>query len=167
MYVAEFRDLHARRRRQRPARPDQPHHALREHEGRRRLRQAHRVRRQAGAAAHDRRRSTTTASSPTRPHSDDIIKYTDTNNDGVADKQRDVLYRRRPRPRRQPRARAGRLHLGPRQLDLHHLQRLPLPLDAGRASCRSRPAERRPVGRDAWTTTARCGSSTPAASAAR
>ena len=36
-------------------------------------------------------RSTTTASSPTRPRSDDVIKLTDTNGDGVADK-REVFY---------------------------------------------------------------------------
>ncbi len=46
------RQLHARRRRQQPARARQPHHPLGEHEGRRRLRQAHRLRRQARAAAH-------------------------------------------------------------------------------------------------------------------
>ena len=36
-------------------------------------------------------RSTATASSPTRPHSDDVVKYTDTNDDGVADK-RELFY---------------------------------------------------------------------------
>ncbi len=63
-------------------------------------------------------------------HSDDVVQYCDTNDDGMADKRRCVLYRRRRRPRRERRARAERLHLGPRQLDLQHLQLVPLPLDA-------------------------------------
>ena len=46
--------LHARRRRQQPAPAREPHHALREHQGRRRLRQAHGLCRQARAAAHHR-----------------------------------------------------------------------------------------------------------------
>ena len=38
--------------------------------------------------------------------SDDVVKYTDTNNDGVADKREHCVLGHRPRPRRQPRARA-------------------------------------------------------------
>ena len=80
--------------------------------------------------------------------SDDVIKWTDTNNDGVADKREHFYLRHRPRPRRQPRARAGRLRLGPRQLDLHDLQRVPLPLDADRHPQGTHRPEWRPVGRD-------------------
>ncbi len=46
--------LHARRGRQQPAHAGESHHALREHQERWRLRQAHDLRRQARAAADDR-----------------------------------------------------------------------------------------------------------------
>ena len=61
------------------------------HQRRRHVRQAHRLRRQAGAAAHGAAARRRTASSRTRPASDDVIKLTDTNGDGVADK-REVFY---------------------------------------------------------------------------
>ena len=48
-----------------------------------------------------------------------------------------VLQRRRPA--REPRASAERVRVGARQLDLQHLQRLPLPLDARAGSSGSRP----------------------------
>ena len=139
--------LHARRGRQQSAHAREPHHALREHQGRRRLRQADGLRRQAGAAAHDR-------SARRQQHPDQ--------RDGVGRRRqvhryqqrrrrrqaRALLLGHRHRPRRQPRARAGRLQLGPRQLDLHDLQRLPHPLDAERHPQGADRAERRAVGRD-------------------
>ena len=76
------------------------------------------------------------------------------------------LQRCRRRPRRQPRAPAERLRLGTRQLDLQHLQRLSVPLDAGRFPPR---ADRTATARSgAWRrmTTARSGSRAAAASAA-
>ncbi len=57
-----------------------------------------------------------------------------------------LLHGRRQRAQRQHAAGAERLRLGARQLDLQHLQRLPLPLDAARNSSRAVRASRRRVG---------------------
>ncbi len=58
-----------------------------------------------------------------------------------------LLQRRRPP--REPRASAERVRVGARQLDLQHLQRLPLPMDARRNPQGADRAQLRPVGVDA------------------
>ena len=139
--------LHARRRRQQPAHAREPHHALREHQGRRRLRQAHGLRRQARAAAHHR-----AARRQQHPDQRDRVRRRRQVHRHQQRRRRRqaraLLLGHRHRPRRQPRARAGGLQLGPRQLDLHDLQRLPHPLDAERHPQGADRAERRAVGRD-------------------
>ena len=80
---------------------------------------------------------------------------------------RSRLHRHRPERRRQHRAPEGRPPVGHRQLDLHHLQRVPHPLDADGHPARADRAERRPVGPRHRTTTASRGSWTRAASAGR
>ena len=74
----------------RRARADQPDQPLGEHEGRRPLRQAHRLRRQARRAAHD-----PAAAGRRHPHERNRLRrhhqVTDTNGDGVADK-REVVF---------------------------------------------------------------------------
>ena len=67
MYVAEFVSYMLDADGNGAARSDQPHHALREHEGRRQVRQAHGLRRQAHPAAHDPAARRTASSSPTKP----------------------------------------------------------------------------------------------------
>ena len=132
------RHLHARRRRQQPAHAREPHHALREHQGRRRLRQAHGLRRQARAAAHG-----PAARRQQHPDQRDRIRRRRQVHRHQQRRRRRqaraLLLGRRHRPRRQPRTRAERLHLGPRQLDLQHLQRLPHSAGRRTASSRSRP----------------------------
>ena len=129
MYVVEFvtymPDVDGNRQRE----PRQPHHALGRHQRRRHVRQANRLRRQAGAAAHG-----AAARQGQHPHQRDRLgrrDQVDRHQRGRRRRQaRDLLHGRRPRPRRQPRAHAERVRVGPRQLDLQHLQRLPFPLDA-------------------------------------
>ena len=89
-------------------------------------------------------------------HAQEVWKYTDTNGDGVADKKElfDTGYGRL----RQRRARRELPHLGPRQLDVQHGQRVPRALDAARRRSRSRPAPTARSGASRRTTTARCGS---------
>ena len=109
------------------------------------VRQAHRLRRQAHPAAHG-----AAARQQQHPHQRDRFGRRHQADRHQRRRRRgqegNLLHGRRPGPRRQPRARAERLHLGPRQLDLQHLQRVPLPLDADRHPARTDGAERRPVG---------------------
>ena len=76
--------------------------------------------------------------------SDDLIKLTDTNGDGVADK-REVVFTGigQSREHRAPEIRPALEH---GQLDLHDLQRVPDPLDAVGLPARADGTERRPVG---------------------
>ena len=71
-------------------------------------------------------------------NADEVWKYTDTNNDGVARQEGAVHHRHgAPGERRAP---GKPLHVGHGQLDLQHLQRVPRSLDARRRRCASRPA---------------------------
>ncbi len=139
------RDLHARRRRHRPARAAQPHQPLGGHRRGRQVRQADGLRRQADPAAHD-----PAARQGQHPHQRDRFgrrHQADRHQRRRRRRQaRGVLQRRRRRPRRQSRARAERVRVGARQLDLQHLQLVPLPLDADRRRPRADRPERRPVG---------------------
>ena len=96
----------------------------------------------------------------------DVVKWTDTNGDGVADK-RELFYTGVGPPGQQPRAPAERVRLGHGQLDLQHLQRLPLPLDAEGHPARADRRRTAASGACRRTPTARCGSWTRAANAAR
>ena len=90
-------------------------------------------------------------------HSDDVLMLTDTNGDGVADK-RQVFYTGvgTGRSGNVQQAQSGFVW-GARQLDLQHLQRVPLPLDAARHRPRALRALRAPSGACRWTTTGRSG----------
>ena len=73
-------------------------------------------------------------------HSDDVLQLTDTNGDGVADKKQ-VFYTGVGNGAAATSSSAERLRLGARQLDLQHLQRVPLPLDAARHPPRAARAD--------------------------
>ena len=99
--------------------------------------------------------------------SDDIVKWTRHERRRRRRQARGRLHRHRPERRRQHRAPEGRPDVEHGQLDLHDLQPVPHPLDAGGIPARADRPQRRPVGPRVTTTTASRGSWTRAASAGR
>ena len=107
MYVGEMISYMMDAERQPRARSDQPHQPLGEHEGRRPLRQAHRVRRQPRRAAHDPAARRTASSSRARPTP--TTSSSDRHQRRRRRRQaRGRLHRHRPERRRQHRAPEGR-----------------------------------------------------------
>ena len=145
MYVGEMISYMMDAERQPRARADQPHQPVGEHEGRRPLRQAHGLRRQARRAAHD-----PAAPGRRHPHERDRLRRSrevDRHQRRRRRRQaRGRLHRHRPERRRQHRAPEGGPALEHGQLDLHDLQPVPHPLDADRLPARADRPERRPVG---------------------
>ena len=128
--------LHARRRRQRQVRADQPHQHVGRHQRRRHRTTSTPCSSTTSSCRAWSCRSTATASSPTKP----------------TGRRREVDRHERRRRGRQARAvlhgrrlgrdgnlehQQSRLRLGHGQLDLQHLQRVPLPLDAERHPARA------------------------------
>ncbi len=99
--------------------------------------------------------------------SDDLIKLTDTNGDGVADK-REVVFTGigQSGDANIEHQKAG-LVWGHRQLDLHDLQRLPDPMDAGRIPARAHRHRTAASGAWPWMTMGSRGSWMRAESADR
>ena len=144
MYVLEMRSYMQDADGSNVARADQPHLAPRRHRRRRHVRQAHRVRRQDGDAAHRLSAAGRRASSRSRPTTATCTSTPTPNGDGVADKK-ELFYAGR-RPRHEHGVAARRADLGARQLALHDLQPVPAAHRAGRqAAARRDRAERRPV----------------------
>ncbi len=147
MYLVGVSQLHAGCRCNERTRARQPHQPLGEHQGRRQVRQAHGLRRSRDVPADDPR--------PRRQQRPDQRDAFRRRGSILGHEQRwrrgqegDFLLRCWRRPRRQRRARAERLSVGSGQLDLQHVQRVPLPLDTARDSSRADGPERRLLGPD-------------------
>ena len=89
-------------------------------------------------------------------NADEVWKYTDTNNDSVADKK-ELFATGMGRVMNVEHQESG-LTWATRQLDLQHHQRVPRLSGRRAACCASPPARTAASGASPWTTTARCGS---------
>jgi hypothetical protein len=128
----------------RQARAREPHQPLGEHAGDG-VYDKHTVFVDASCCRASSCRSTPTASSPTRPNSHDVVKWTDTNGDGVADR-REVFYTGVGSAGRQPRAPAGGFHLGLDNWIYSTYNAFRFRWTPDRHSPRADRAQRRPVG---------------------
>ena len=145
MYVLEMRSYMRDADGSELPRADQPHLAPRGHQRRRHLRQAHRVRRQAGAAAH---RLSAAGRRPPRARDRQPRPRTSTpTRTATASPTRRRSFYTGVRPRHQHGVAARRHDLGARQLALHDLQPVPAAHHArtARSCARRRKRQRRPV----------------------
>ena len=137
--------LHAGCRRRRHARPRRAHLAARRQEQRRRLRDASRLRRQAGVPAlrHAVRRQRHPRQGIERRRGLEVHRHQQRQR-----RRQEGAVRHRHGPGDERRAPGERPHLGARQLDLQHHQSGPAEVDARRRAARAHRLERRAVGRD-------------------